>query len=215
MLLFHPLTLLRRLVLLASLLLLWLLYSPPLPGQARGVTRTFDSQSATGTTSGFQVTLGQGAVPAKHTSQLVVTSLPATCTYHLEGTLDNSTWLSLSGAIDCAVAANRMFHVVNRPVTRVRGDLTVVTGTAATATDCTNASPIEVTTSASHGFTTGDKVTITGVTGNTACNVTNSAVTVTAANKFTVAVAGNGAYAAGGAIVTVPTIQLFYLGVVD
>lgn len=62
----------------------------------------------------------------------------------------------------------------------------------------TNATPI-VIYSPNHNLTTGMLVTITGVTGNTAANVTNNAVTVIDANSFSLdAVAGNGTYAGGG-----------------
>lgn len=66
-------------------------------------------------------------------------------------------------------------------------------------TGATNASPISVT-SASHGFTTGDEVTIAGVTGNTAANGTWT-VTVTGTNTFTLNDStGDGAYSAGGTV---------------
>ncbi len=60
-----------------------------------------------------------------------------------------------------------------------------------------NASPIAVT-SAGHGLTTGDRVTLAGVTGNTAANGTFT-VTRTGADTFTLdGSTGNGAYASGG-----------------
>jgi hypothetical protein len=64
-------------------------------------------------------------------------------------------------------------------------------------TGATNASPI-VVTSAAHGLTTGARVTITGVGGNTAANTT-AVVTEINANTFSLdGVAGNGAYTSGG-----------------
>ena len=65
-----------------------------------------------------------------------------------------------------------------------------------TITNATNANPI-VITSAAHGLSTGTRVTITGVGGNTAANTT-AAITKIDANSFSIAVAGNGAYTAGG-----------------
>jgi hypothetical protein len=65
-------------------------------------------------------------------------------------------------------------------------------------TGATNASPI-VITSASHKLTTGMKVTITGVLGNTAANGTFT-ITVVNANTFSLdGSTGNGAYTSGGA----------------
>lgn len=73
---------------------------------------------------------------------------------------------------------------------------------AATVSGATNANPIVVTTSAAHGFVTGDKITITGVVGNTAANVTQQTITVNSATTFTLTgVAGNGAYVSGGSAV--------------
>lgn len=48
----------------------------------------------------------------------------------------------------------------------------------------TNATPIEITTSAAHGLSTGDRVTVASVGGNTAANG-NWAITVTSTTKFT------------------------------
>lgn len=69
-----------------------------------------------------------------------------------------------------------------------------------TVTAATNASPIAVTTSAPHGMTTGDTVTISGVGGNTAANGTFT-VTVTGSTTFTLGGStGNGAYTSGGTV---------------
>jgi hypothetical protein len=66
-----------------------------------------------------------------------------------------------------------------------------------TVTGATNASPI-VITAASHGLTTGMKVTIASVGGNTAANGTFT-ITVVNANSFSLdSSTGNGAYTSGG-----------------
>jgi hypothetical protein len=82
-------------------------------------------------------------------------------------------------------------------------------------TDCSNANPIVVTVKDPATFNANDQltfrnmqfmpldagslVTISGVKGNTACNVTNNAITVLTATTFSLtAVAGNGAYVNGG-----------------
>ena len=65
-------------------------------------------------------------------------------------------------------------------------------------TGATNASPI-VITSSGHGLTTGTRVTITGVAGNTAANGTFT-VTRVNANTFSLdGSTGNGSYSSGGA----------------
>jgi len=63
-------------------------------------------------------------------------------------------------------------------------------------TGATNANPIVITTSGNHNLTTGDLVTITGVTGNTSANVTASACTVLSATTFSISATGNGTYGA-------------------
>lgn len=63
----------------------------------------------------------------------------------------------------------------------------------------TNASPIAVTTSSAHGYTTGMAVTIRGVQGNLATNVTNNTITVTGTTTFTLdGTTGDGSYTTGG-----------------
>ena len=64
-------------------------------------------------------------------------------------------------------------------------------------TGATNVSPI-VVTSIGHGLTTGTRVTISGVGGNTAANSTYN-VTVLTSNTFSLdSSTGNGAYTSGG-----------------
>jgi hypothetical protein len=76
-----------------------------------------------------------------------------------------------------------------------------------TLTNATNATPIVCTTAGSHRLHNGQQITISGVTGNTAANGTfyikkNTATTFSLYSdaNLTTAVAGNGAYAAGGTI---------------
>jgi hypothetical protein len=76
-----------------------------------------------------------------------------------------------------------------------------------TLTNATNATPIVCTTAAAHRLHNGQQITISGVTGNTAANGTfyikkNTATTFSLYSdaNLTTAVAGNGAYAAGGTI---------------
>ncbi len=81
-----------------------------------------------------------------------------------------------------------------------------IAGTAITG--ATNATPIEVTTSAAHGLVTGDAVFVAGVLGNTAANgawyvvkTSNTKVTLTGS-------AGNSGYVSGGHVY-VPTLAQF------
>ena len=71
-------------------------------------------------------------------------------------------------------------------------------GSTCTVTDATNATPIVVTCSGSHGFTSGDTVYITGVVGNTATNGTWTILSTGATTFSLNGSAGNGAYSAGG-----------------
>lgn len=62
-------------------------------------------------------------------------------------------------------------------------------------------SPIVITTAQSHSLTTGDKVSITSVAGNTAANVTNNAVTVVDPTHFSLdGTTGNGTYGGNGIV---------------
>jgi hypothetical protein len=79
-------------------------------------------------------------------------------------------------------------------------------GQAFNVTGATNVNPIKVTTDKAHGLTTGDAVTIKGVMGNTAANVSGVTVHVVDTTSFTLdATAGNGAYTDGGTVQTPKT----------
>ena len=66
----------------------------------------------------------------------------------------------------------------------------------------TNASPIVITTSSSHGLTTGEQVTIQNVAGNTAANGVWIVTNLTANTFQLVSSSGNGAYTGGGTAIT-------------
>lgn len=67
-----------------------------------------------------------------------------------------------------------------------------------------DADPDVITTAAAHGLVVGDRVTITGATGDTAINITGLVATVPTIEEFTMTdlegnpIAGNGAYTGGG-----------------
>jgi len=75
-------------------------------------------------------------------------------------------------------------------------------GPAMNVTDASNATPIVITTSTSHGLTTGDRVVVENVLGNTAANG-EWVITVLGATTFELDdSAGNGAYTSGGNVRT-------------
>lgn len=67
-------------------------------------------------------------------------------------------------------------------------------------TDCTNASPIVVTTSAAHGVSNTEWVVVEDVTGNTTCNGIFEVTSVTSTTLALVGSTGNGAYISGGVL---------------
>lgn len=70
-----------------------------------------------------------------------------------------------------------------------------------TITNATNASPIVITTSASHGLANGEQVAIDGIVGNTAPNgLVWEVANVTATTFELVGSTGNGAYTSGGTV---------------
>lgn len=76
-----------------------------------------------------------------------------------------------------------------------------------TVTGATNASPIVITTSAAHGFTNGDWVTVYGVLGNTAAN-TAAVISVVDSTHFSLTgTTGNGAYTSGGTATNRPMMN--------
>lgn len=74
----------------------------------------------------------------------------------------------------------------------------VTTGTLLNIANATFAAPIQITTATPHGYSTGQVVTITGVTGNTAANGVFR-ITVVNSTQFTLnGTTGNGSYTSGG-----------------
>lgn len=102
--------------------------------------------------------------------------------------------VSIQSSFTNSGAASRLFNIV--PCIDLSSTLTI--------TDATNATPI-VVTSSSHGLKSGDVVTISGVTGNTAANGDWTAENITASTfeiffLDTSTSVGNGAYAGGGTV---------------
>jgi hypothetical protein len=88
----------------------------------------------------------------------------------------------------------------------------VAGNTNVTTTTGNGVSPIVVTTSGTHKFTTGDSVTISGVVGNTAANGTFT-ITYVGTNQFSLdGTTGNGAYSSGGYVAYAYIINLARTG---
>lgn len=116
---------------------------------------------------------------------------------------------NLGDALDVGVlvrtAAGAPADLDAPPTYRVYGPDGLVTGQTGTAakkdsgaiTGATNASPI-VLTSAAHGLTTGTRVTVSGVLGNTAANGTFTVTRVDADTFSLDGSTGNGSYTSGG-----------------
>lgn len=114
---------------------------------------------------------------------------------------------TLKGALQVRNSSGTPINADALPLFRVYGPgsppfMTSGSGTCSfldsgSITGATNASPI-VITSANHGLTTGTRVTITGVVGNTAANAT-WIITNVSTNTFSLnGSTGNGAYTSGG-----------------
>lgn len=89
---------------------------------------TFAAQNATGQTTGFL------ASTFNHAIELIVTGSPSTCTYRLQGSIDNSTWFNIS-ASDITCTSTTVAYEVDKPVVYVRGNLATLSGgTAPTVT---------------------------------------------------------------------------------
>lgn len=77
-------------------------------------------------------------------------------------------------------------------------EIRVIIGLGPSVTGATNATPIVITTSAAHGYATGDTIAIASVAGNTAANgvwtITRLSATTFSLNTSV----GNGAYTSGG-----------------
>lgn len=81
----------------------------------------------------------------------------------------------------------------------------ITSSNASTITGATNASPIVITTSGSHGLTTGASVTLSGVMGNTAANGTFTITVISPTSYSLGGSTGNGSYTSGGTGYPVPT----------
>ena len=121
------------------------------------------------------------------------------------GTSWGTAWKTVnSGSTAARIAPGDTIRCAKSPdkVSLGNGTWTSVTSTVTAnqtvpITNGTNATPIEIQTSTNNGWSTGDVISINGVTGNTAANGT-WIITVTGPNKFTLdGSVGNGTFGAG------------------
>ena len=113
-------------------------------------------------------------------------------------------WKNITGATEVRIIPGDEIRIMGSPAPTSLGQTAVWTSQALQAakniTGATNATPISITC-ASHGYSTGDTIVLTGIsTGNTNANGTWE-ITVTGANTFTLdGSAGNAAYTSGGSL---------------
>jgi len=96
--------------------------------------KLLDGATATGVSPSHAVRMK----PRNHTVQATITGAPTAVTIDLEGSLDDTTYVSLASYIFTAsdlTATAAMFHVVDKPVRFVRLNLkTLTAGTNPTVT---------------------------------------------------------------------------------
>ena len=152
---------------------------------------------ATGVTLTSQVDIGSALGAFTHTG---VGGATATIR------LDNQAYSTAQLVFDLPPSGTAFFPQVQTPTApgSIYGETALTQNPAGTTvpsfdvTDCTNASPIVVTTSAAHGVLNGDWVVIEDVTGNAACNTFAEVSGVTATTLILDGTTGNGAYIANG-----------------
>ena len=104
-----------------------------------------------------------------------------------------------SGLYLCSPNTNSTYTYAAHAGTLTLGESVSQSGTL-TVNGATNASPIVVSTTASHGLVTGSKVTIASATGNTAANGTFTITNVDATHFSLNGSTGNGAWVSGGTV---------------
>lgn len=126
----------------------------------------------------------------------------------------------MASAVFSLAAAKLLSGTISMSGDDIKASIVDLSDDGVAITNATNATPI-VITSTSHGLTTGDKVFIVNVGGNTAANGV-FLVTVTDANTYSLQdlsganVAGSGAYTSGGTGLSMEAIEFFddFTGVV-
>ena len=116
----------NKLILLVALILV-----AAYPAAAQGYQTATLLNAVTATGTGRAIRLS-GVVPFRHTGAITVTGAPATCTLNIQWAITADTptandWFDLSGNQDCT-SSSAGFHIADRPILWVRGNLTVLTG---------------------------------------------------------------------------------------
>ena len=115
----------------------------------------------------------------------------------LDSTLKFPVQTANTSEVPTAPAATPTFRVYGQTGLMTNGTGTATVKETGNVTGATNASPI-VITATNHGLSSGMRVTIASVGGNTAANGT-FAITVVNANSFSLdSSTGNGSYTSGG-----------------
>ena len=172
---------------------------------------TSGAQSGVHTVTGLQATGGTGTATSRYycytfQSALGEESAPSPISLLTSGKLDSTWTITLPDAAPVnSGVANGIFS-----------SDTLITNTensAKSIASSTNATPIVVTTSASHGYATGDKVVIKGHTTNTAANNTyaNPYWTLTVLSPTTYSLTGSVGVGIGGATGTSDRIKYTWL----
>lgn len=88
---------------------------------------------------------------------------------------------------------------------------TVSNSLSRTVNGATNATPIVISTTASHLFSTGDVVSVSGVTGNTAANGSWTIIVIDATHFSLTTSVGSGAYVSGGTAIDTSLTPAFQI----
>ena len=179
-------------------------------------TAVYTHSTGSGTMTQLQGNLNTVGVASAHyaaTYQVVSQSGDAACeitTLFAATAVDLDETVSTNTTFFTSAAAPTNFVI---SCTSTSGAITFDDFTI-TKQNCSVETPINVTTTSAHGYSTGFLVTITGAVGNTACNVTDNAITVIDATHLTLdGTVGTVKWTSGGAIISDPSITVRYLGV--
>ena len=105
-----------------------------------------------------------------------------------------SSWIVMCGGGDIYDMAGAIY--------KSAGDISRLKGTDLKVTGITNANPGVVTTDITHGFTTGQIIQMSGVTGMSGVNNVNLTVTVLSAHTFSIGIntTSSGVWSGGGVV---------------
>ena len=179
-------------------------------------TAVYTHSSGTGTMTQLSGNLNTAGVASAHyaaTYDVVSQSGDTACTI-------TTTFAASAVDLDETVSTNTTFFTSAASPGNFVIDCTSTSGAITfdnftiTKQNCSVETPINVTTTSAHGYSTGFLVTSTGAVGNTACNVVDTAITVIDTTHFTIdGSVGTVKWTSGGTITSDPSITPRYLGV--